>query len=362
MTKPVRRKDRFTLGLLGYALVLMLICGLLLILFHSYMNAYEAAQPEACIAAYSQSLKGPLSPAGEEALSKLQFDTEDADENTRWAEDLVHGATLVKDYVNSTDERMLYRLRAADGHSIGMVTFAVTGTGRYRLPVWEKVEEQLDFTAYTQSLSVTVPSDYAVYLGDRQLGSECIAERDIPFAALEECYLHYEGLPTMVRYESHPFLGEMSLRVVDPQGNELEPEELTEERFLDSADPALREEAEAFLSKMIPAYVLFSADIQGHAKDYFSPLMNYVIPDSQLHTVLLQALENAGWGKTRTLKVTSIRVNFITDLGEGRYLADVTYDSDLTTVWGGSAQMTDNARVVFFDRDGTLKADAVYHY
>ena len=237
---------------------------------------------------------------------------------------------------------MLYRLRAADGHSIGMVTFAVTGTGRYRLPVWEKVEEQLDFTAYTQSLSVTVPSDYAV--------------------ALEECYLHYEGLPTMVRYESHPFLGEMSLRVVDPQGNELEPEELTEERFLDSADPALREEAEAFLSKMIPAYVLFSADIQGHAKDYFSPLMNYVIPDSQLHTVLLQALENAGWGKTRTLKVTSIRVNFITDLGEGRYLADVTYDSDLTTVWGGSAQMTDNARVVFFDRDGTLKADAVYHY
>ena len=25
MTKPVRRKDRFTLGLLGYALVLMLI-------------------------------------------------------------------------------------------------------------------------------------------------------------------------------------------------------------------------------------------------------------------------------------------------------------------------------------------------
>ena len=44
MTKPVRRKDRFTLGLLGYALVLMLICGLLLILFHSYMNAYEAGR------------------------------------------------------------------------------------------------------------------------------------------------------------------------------------------------------------------------------------------------------------------------------------------------------------------------------
>jgi hypothetical protein len=40
----------------------------------------------------------------------------------------------------------------------------------------------------------------------------------------------------------------------------------------------------------------------------------------------------------------------------------VTYSSDLTTAWGGSAQMTDNARVVIFDLDGTMKADAIYAY
>ncbi len=361
MKKPVK-KDRFTLGLLIYALILMLICGLLLIVFHNFMDAYEASRPQVCIDAYAQSLKGPLSPAGQEALSKLQFDAQDADANTRWAEELIQGATLVKDYVNSNDERQIFHLRAEDGHDLGTVTFAVTGTGRYRMNVWEKVEEELDFSAYCQTLGVTVPSDWSVYLGGRMLGPEYITERDIPYEALGECYLHYEGLPTMVHYESPPFMGEMRLRVFDAKGNELDPETLNETLFLDSAAPELRERTETFLSKMIPAYVLFTADIQGRAKDYFNPLMNYVISGSQLHNRMLLALENAGWGKTQTLKVTEIRLNSVTDLGQGRYLADVTYSSDLTTAWGGSAQMTDNARVVIFDLDGTMKADAIYAY
>lgn len=361
MRKPVR-KDRFTLGLLAYALILMLICSLLLIVFHNYIDAYEASLPQGCIDAYTQSLKGPLNSAGQEALARLETGSQSQDESIRWAEGLVQDATLVKDYVNSTDDRLIYRLRAGDGHSIGTVTFAVTGTGRYRLPVWEKVEEEMDFSAYCKTVGVTVPAAYQVYLGDRLLGDDCVVERDIPYTTLEECYLHYEGLPTMLRYESRPFLGDPALRILDEKGAELGQDELTEARFLDNASPEARERTDAFVSKMIPAYVLFTADIQGRAKDYFNPLMNYVIRDSQLHTRMLQALENAGWGKTQTLKVTSIRLNSVTDLGEGRYLADVTYDSDLTTAWGGKAQMTDNARIVIFDRDGTLKADAIYHY
>lgn len=357
-----RRKDRFTLHLLVYALILMAICGVLLLVFHHYIDAYEASRPQIVVDAYGAALKD-LPVSAREAISRIEADPEDGEADLLWAEDLVREATLVKDYVNSVDnEKLVYRLRAADGHAIGSVTFAVTGKGSYGMPVWEKTEEDFDFSAYCKTLEVTVPADYTVYLGSRALGDDCVTERELPYAALEECYLHYEGLPTMLHYKTPPFLGERELRVVDAQGRERSAEELTEAVFLDNASPELRERAETFLSKMIPAYVLFSADIQGRAKDYFNPLMNYVIYNSQLHTRMLQALENAGWGKTQSLKVTDIRLNFVTDLGEGRYLADVTYDSDVTTMWGTSAQMTDNARVVIFDLDGTLKADAIYHY
>lgn len=362
MTDRRKKKDRFSLGLLVYALILMAVCALLLQVFHRYMDAYEASRPNLCVEAYGRSLKDDLPAAARDALGRIDFGGQADREDFRWVEDLVHGSVLVKDYVNSTDDRLVYRLRAEDGHAIGSVVFAVTGKGRYGMPVWEVTEENFDFSAYCQTLEVTVPSDYAVYLGDRLLGPEYVTERDLPYAALEECYLHYEGLPTMLHYVSPPFLGERELRVLDARGLERSPEELTEELFLDSASPELRERAEAFVGDMIPAYVRFSADIQGRAKDYFTQLMIYVVSGSQLHTRMLQALENAGWGKTQTIKVTDIRLNFVTDLGDGRYMADVTYVSDLTTMWGGAAQMTDNARVVILDLDGTLKADAIYHY
>lgn len=357
-----RKKDRFPLHLLIYALILMAVCSVLLLVFHRFIDAYEAARPEVIVDAYDASLRD-LPDAAREAISRIEPDPRDGEADLLWAEDLVRGASLVKDYVNSiNDERLVYRLRAADGHALGSVTFEVTGKGSFGMAVWEKTEEIFDFSAYCKTLEVTVPSDYRVYLGDLLLGDDCVVERDLPYAALEECYLHYEGLPTMLHYQTPPFLGERELRILDAQGQERSQEELSETLFLDNASPEAREQTEAFVSKMVPAYVLYTADIQGRAKDYFNPLMTYVVPDSQLHTRMLQALENAGWGKTQTLKVTDIRINFVTDLGDGRYLADVTYDSDLTTAWGGKAQMTDNARIVIFDRDGTLKADAVYHY
>lgn len=361
MAKPVK-KDRFTLGLLVYALILMAICAVALLIFHRFINSYEASRPQKLVEAYSLSLKGELNDAGIRALARMEPPAHEDPESLRWAEDLVQGATLVKDYVNSTDEQLVYRLRSEDGRAIGSVTFAVTGKGSFGMPVWEKVEEEFDFSAYCKTLEVTVPSDYSVYLGERLLGPENVTERAIPYEALEECYLHYEDLPTMVHYVSPPFMSDLQLRVVDARGQERSVEELTETLFLDSASPEDRARVESFIGQMIPAYVLFTADINGRAKDYFNPLMTYVVSGSQLHTRMLQALENAGWGKTQSLKVTDIRVNFVTDLGDGRYLADVTYDSDLTTAWGTRAQMTDNARVVILDLDGTLKADAVYHY
>lgn len=361
MTKRRQKKSHFGLGLLIYALILMLLCAGALYEFHKYVDAREASRPELLINAYSESLKTQIPAACRDTLSSMVTGEQSLEEILSWAEPAIHESRMVKDYPLSNNEQQVYQIRAADGRKLGSVTFSVTGTGEYGLPVWSVTDEQFDFSSYGGTTGVTVPSGYKVYLGDRLLDQDEIVERDLPYDVLEECYLHYENLPTMVRYESRPFLGVPVLRIFDEKGTELSQDELSQERFLDNCSQELQEKADAFIRELIPIYVRYSADINGSAMQYYNALASLAVPDSQLRTRMDQALSGFGWSQTKGLEIVSIHLNRLTDLGEGRYLADVTYETNITSR-SGTTLVTDHARVVLFDLDGEFKADAIYHY
>ena len=356
------KKSRFGIGLMIYTWVLLILGGVGLFFLQNYLTAYEASQPKYRLEEYRSALEETLPQAAREALGELDPDVQSAEATEAWAMELLRGAQLVKDPVNSTEERPLYLIRTAEGQPLGTVAFGVTDRGNFRLPVWGPVEEHFDFSPYYSSTEITVPSDYAVYVGDRLLGPENIVERDIPYEALEECYQHYENLPTMVRYESVPFVGDPSLRICDPDGKELTADQLNEDFYLDRCPRKVRDRVEEFVPTFIDLYILFSSDIDNSAYYYYDQIKTMVVrePESQLLRRMRQAFEGFGYSATRAATLQSTTVNRVTDLGEDRYLVDVSYETEVTGQ-EGPVLVKDRVLLVLIDFDGTLLADALYY-
>ena len=355
-----KRKSRFGLFLLIYVWVLLILGGIGLYKLQDFLSAYEASQPKHFVEEYEGSLREVPPSAALAALDEIDSRILSDEEKEAWLQQQLAGIQLSKDASLSREDHQVYRIRDAAGEPLGSVSFEPVAQGSYSLPVWGVTEETFDFSASYRTEEITVPSDYSVFLGDYPLDKRCIVEKNIPYAALEECDLHYKDLPTMVRYETPPFPGEPSLRVLDHEGKELAAEDLNEETFLDRCSPEIREKAEEFIPKFIDLYVLYSADIEDSYRFYFYQLRPLVQPDSPLYTRLRMAFEGLGYTATKDVSLDGVEINRITDLGKDRYLVDVSY---ATTVTGseGPIPMQDHILLVLIDNDGTLLADSLYY-
>ena len=277
---------------------------------------------------------------------------------------LLATAYLETDGENSREDRPSCLIRAADGQLLGSVSFESSGTDDEGIPRWTVAEEHFDFTGCFRTASLVLPSDYRVALGDRLLGPEWIRESDIGYACFAAAYEDFDGLPSLVRYETPPFLGEPALRFYDEQGQELPLEQLREEVFLDRCPADVRAQIEAFLPGFLDLYVHFSADIRNSAYYYYSLLSPMVLqPDSPLFQRMRAAFEGFGYSGARGAELQSVTLNYVTDLGGGRYAANLNYVTLITGHSGAYPPVEDELRILLILRQtegGQFLAEALY--
>jgi hypothetical protein len=312
---------------------------------------YQAAIREAAPAAALQALELPAELEQSEEMKASLLAA------------LFRTAYLEADPANSREDHLSFTVHAADGQLLGSVSFELAGDQAGQ-PLWTTAEEQFDFSKCFKTTTVTVPPDYRVYLGDRLLGEEWIREVSVPYASLAYCAEDFDDLPTLVRYETPPFLGEPDLHILDGQGKELPADAVREEVFLDQCPEEAREKIEAYLPDFVELYVRFSADIKDSARVYYNRLVPIVKPDSPLALRMKAAFEGLGYSAARAVELESVTVNSITDLGGGRYAVDLNY---LTMVTGHSsafAPVEDELRLLLIlseTEDGQILAEALYY-
>ena len=355
-----RKSSGFSTGLVIYTWVLLALVGAALGYFYLYLGAYEHSRVKRCEESYLEAVHQQPPEAAALALADLDPAIRSPEENLLWTKALFSDCELLRQASQSTETTKVYSVKASDGQIIGSVTFAVTSRGDYKLPVWEKVDERYDFHSYYRMTELVVPPDYSVTLGGKLLGPEAVVERDIPFAALEECYLHYDNLPRLIRYSGGPFLEMPELTILDPDGVRHSPEELTEELFLDNCRGEARERVEDFIPGFVTLYGYYSADVNGSAMAYYGRVRRLTVPDSQLWDRINHAVGSFGWSNTKALQFEDIQIRLVTDLGENRYLALVSYDT-LITGLHGAVPSHDDVQIILVDLDGTLLADALYY-
>lgn len=363
MRKKETGRSRFGLSLLIYVLLFLLVAAALIVALGLYLGVYEASRSSTCIHDYLQSgASGKLSAGWDDCLSVLDSRLQSEDEGRAFVRAKFAEASsreLGSDAVGGKR----YALYDADGVRFALLTLRQTGETRWGLTSWNVEEESFDISAYTEQHSLTIPAEYSVFLGERELGREFIVESDIPYTVLESCAELVEELPTMVRYEFGPYLKGVEPAVRDASGKTVPEGKQNELYYLANCSRDEQKRLEDFALEYLDAYLPYAGDEGGNGswQYYWTLLHPMIVHHSELEDRLVGAREGFGYSSTVSVEVVSHKVNVCHNLQDGHYLIDLEYRTE-TVAREGPVQEDNRVRLLVRAENGNLYAEAMYHY
>ena len=350
----VKKKSRFGLFLLLYALVLALIAAAALFVFHAFLREYEAARPARALEAYAQTLQSGPTEAVRAALAPLDTTLESEEEALAFLAPLLKDARFKEDVALRGEHTRVYRV-LVEGGECGRVSIREGEPARFGFAPWSVEAESYDWSARFHTLRLTVPEEYRVCYGVQTLGEDHVTARGRPYAALAECYERYEGLPTLTAYETGPLIGDGQLQVYDRDGQRIEPEQLDEERYLDNCSEEMKERLRDFADAFLPAYVEYTVYTIGYGR-----LQPMVVRNSALDQRLRQT-SNERMSYATRCELLGSEIRHMVDLGQGRRLLDLHYETRIKGQ-GNEAVTAYSIRVILIEDGGQLQAETLYNY
>lgn len=360
MTDKKKKCSPFVRGLLIYALALAAAGLITLALLYGALDAYEASRPESAIKAYLWNIgeNGPTE-ACLAALPELDETLKSREETISALQSLLADAAYKKAPDLSTQVRCAYRL-SLDGQPLGVIYLEQSEKSSFGFSPWQVCLEEYALSPLLKKVDISLPEGYVPTFNGQKLDERCIVDRAVEYETLSQYYDDMDGLPRLCRWESGAYIGAGEVRVLDRSGSQLPEESLTEAFYLDNCGKSEKSRAEEFSRELIARYLAFGANVDKNYNVNYSRLMELVIPASQLH-MRMRASEGLGYSNTRSCKLLSLTLNFCTDLGDGRYLADISYVAEIQ----GAAEPVETesqVRLVMEEQNGVLLASAMSNY
>lgn len=357
------KKRGFVKGMLIYAAVFLVILAVGLGVFWKYIAAYEASRPYNTIEAYMAQLTGEYVCAhSEELLNSLDGNLQSREEaQTLICQKIDSGVTYAKKTSECSDTQIVYVLRCGS-NVIGSVTMTPAQESSFGFYNWQVTQESFDLSCLLGSgIQVTVPSDFTVSVNGYTLDETYITNDQVHYSVLEEFYDEYD-LPMMVTYETPAVLGTSEMVVTDENGQQIDLAEQTDRNvFLHNCTDTECAELETFCGEFVTRYVAFTGGSNGSEEYNYHNLMKYVVADSELANRMFQALDGLTYAQSHGDKIAGITINHEVNLGNGRYLCDITYLVD-TTGWEGVVQTTNNIQIIVVRTEDGLLVEALTSY
>lgn len=361
MAKRLKPHERspFLTGAAIYAGVALLLIGVGLFLLWQFLAAYEASRPRNAVNSYLDNLTAQhiLEVVGPDLLpqvdAKLQSEAE-ASEEILIA--LQGKFTCAKNVSRSTDDRQVYVLRKG-AQVIGSFDLEPTGRPSWGFTPWTVTGEEFDLSFLLgETVDVLAPEGYTVLINGDPLPDTCVAETGIPYPALAEFAGEY-SLPTLTRYEAGPVLGDVTVRLLDPEGNETAPAE-DSDLYLDNCSAEERESLDLAVRSFIRTYVDYTSCNGGSPTTTLQWLKALMVPGSDLAKRMQNALAGLYWVTDRNATVADVELGLVSRLSPGFYLCDVTYGVD-TRDLTGKVHVESHVKLLFRQSGSTLLAEAM---
>lgn len=365
MAKCKKRKIlNFWFFMIVYAVVVLVAAAFGLSKFWDYMDAYEDSRVKNTMEAYMAQLTPQyICDRSGELIDGIDHHLQSEEACAQVIMDFLGTEiTYVRKSSECTDTRTVYMLRTG-GKTIGRVELVSQGEARYGFTPWVVSQDSFDLSFLVgDQATITVDSTMQVYAGGVLLDEDYVTETGLPYAPVKDLYDEV-NLPYKMTYTAGPILGELTLQAVDADGKTVELKDESDlDPYLDNCTPEVHQEVDTFIRNFIDRYTRYLTSRMDNRQENYRQLKPLLLSGSSLSQRVSKAYEGFEYGHSRSDTITGFGVNHIIDLGDGKYLCDVTYEVDTLGRDGVLHHSVNNAWVFLVRTSGALKAERLISY
>lgn len=328
-----------------------------------YLAEYEHSGSEYAMEQYMQGLdEGRL-----RALAQPFFDLLDPalqSETQAFAEvqRIFENAHYALKSADAQQRHASYTIRSGD-RIIGEIDLVKAPDPRLGFSPWEIENERYDFAWLLGSDEITVPDSYSVRCNGTALDESYLVGEPGHYAVLEELYGDERfQLPVLLTYRVDGVVGRAPFEVLSGDGQPADAAALPEEyELLANCSESEREQLRTLLDEFLPRYVACLSGATGSARQNYDALKPYMVAGSDVDRRVYDNMEGQAWAHSQGDTVESRADKLLMRLGNGYYLADISYVLD--TVGGrGHVKSVNNAKIIICMTDDGPKAEEIYSY
>lgn len=360
----VKKPTRFVKFMILYAMIFLIVGAVGLSLFWNYIDAYENSRTKSTLDAYIKE----LTPAyvydrSGELVAGIDHRLQSEEACKAVITEFLSGdITYARKSSECTDTHMVYMLRSG-GKTIGKVELEPHGKKRYGFTSWAISQDSFDLSFLLgNTATITVDRTMQVYANNVLLDESYVTEAKLPYRILKDFYDEMD-LPYKMTYTAGPILGQIHLHAVDANGQAVEiTQESDLDRYLNNCTEAVHKELDTFIRNFIDRYTRYLTsriDTRMYNLQQLTPLL---VPGSDLEVRINQAYDGLQYGQSKSDTITDFVSNHIIDLGEGKFLCDVTYEVDSLGRDGKLHHSVNNAQILLIRTDSGLKAERLLSY
>ncbi len=358
----------FWIGAIFYAALFLGAIALGMRALWNYLEAYEASRSYIAVEAYMQQLTAEhVSTYADDLISQVDHNIQSEDECRQAVLDALDGTfSYARKASECSDTSETYVLYCGE-QEIGSFTIQAGEADKYGFAPWAYSGEEFDlsFLLTETELSATAPEDCLVYVNGTLLDEEYITEILVmDYDVFAEFYEEYD-LPvyTVVTYQvSGVFFGDLTIEVTDADGNPYEYDPDADINAL--VDNCTEEEIaalESFTNTFIQRYVTYASSANQMAEANYYSVVALVVSGSDLAQRLRGALYGQMYTQSEGDELESVTINHLVNIGDGKYLCDVTYVVN-TTGHEGEVQSTLSVKLIITQSGSSYLVEAMTSY
>lgn len=352
----------FFLGMVIYALVVILAASVGIKLLWDFAAEYEKERPEYKMNDYVGSLnENHVKRIAVDFVASLDHNIQsDADAQAEIWRAFVGGVRFRQIATDDGGQSVTYMIYNKD-HELGRVTLVKNGEGLGE-KTWSVQDESYDFSYLKRSERFVVPNHWVVHCGTRRLGVQYIVDPRVEYAFLHEFYDREFPMPYLAEYEISNYVGDPQIRFFDADGIEQARFTLT-----DGRDQLLRVSAGArgnfitFAETFVPLYVNCLSNVTKNAGTNYQRIRPYLVPNGDLDQRLRAAFGGQAFTQSNGTELSDVRIHDIFNLGNEFYIVDLSYTVDTYSAKGVSSSDTNMYLVIYRDEE-VLQALTVSYY
>lgn len=352
----------FILGMIVYALVVVLAASIGLKLLWDFADEYEKERPSYKIAEYVASLNEThVKRIAVDFVATLDHNIQsEADAHAEIWRAFV-GGVRYRQISTADDGQSVTYLIYNKEHELGRVTLVKNGEGLGE-KTWSVGEESYDFSYLKRSERFIVPNHWVVHCGERRLGVQYIIDPRVEYSFLHEFYDREFPMPYLAEYEISNYIGDPKIRFFDADG-----EEQPRFTFTDGKDQILRVSGASrtnfitFAENFVPLYVDCLSNVSKSAGSNYQHIRSYLVPGGDLDVRLKAAFGGQIYSQSSGTDISEVSIHDVYNLGNEYYIVDLSYSVDTYSAKGVSTSDTDMYLVIYRD-DETLQVLTVSYY